>query len=103
MPRAHAPVALLLDADSFRQFTTMTLRTDAGDLDVALRPDAPGDGHFDYQRLARDALVVELPEPVPVASLDDIIASKEAAGRTKDLARLPELYRLRDALRAAPP
>lgn len=103
------PVEMPLDADTFRGFTTMTLRTDAGDLDVALRPDAPPSTaggpvtHFDYDRLARDALVIEMDEPVPVASLDDIIASKEAAGRQKDLERLPELYRLRDALQTSTP
>lgn len=98
------PVGMTLDAETFRSFTTMTLRTDAGDLDIALRPDAPPSRaggpvtHFDYNRLARDALVVEVAERVPVASLDDIIASKEAAGRQKDLERLPELYRLHEAL-----
>lgn len=110
MPGSPDPVDVPLDADTFHGFTSMTLRTEAGDLDVVLRPDAPPSvaggtvAAFDYDRLARDALVVDMPEPVPVASLDDIIASKEAAGRQKDLERLPELYRLRDALRrrAAP-
>ncbi len=103
---SREPVEMPLDAETFGSFTTMTLRTGAGDLDVALRPDAPPSApggpvsHFDYDRLARDALLVEMPVPVPVASLDDIIASKEAAGRTKDLERLPELYRLRDAINA---
>ncbi len=37
--------------------------------------------------------------PVLVAALDDVIASKEAAGRDKDLAQLPALYALREELR----
>ncbi|CAN5182123.1 hypothetical protein BH20ACT8_BH20ACT8_09150 [soil metagenome] len=92
---------VILDERTFRSFTTMTLRTDIGDLDVVLRPDAPGRTHFSYDDLARNAVVVEMPEPTPIASLDDIIASKEAAGREKDLLRLPDLYRLREALRGS--
>ena len=93
------PVPMPLDNRSFASFTTMTLRTTAGDLDICLRPDASGRTSFDYDTLAQHAVVIELPEPVPVASLDDIIASKEASGREKDLLRLPELYSLRDRLR----
>lgn len=53
-----------------------------------------------YARLAERALVYQLPERVLVADLADVIASKAAAGREKDLTRLPELRRLQQ-LRAA--
>lgn len=55
-----------------------------------------------YDRLIATAEVFEIAGvPVYVAGLDDIIASKEAAGRPKDLAQLPALYALRDELRGA--
>jgi hypothetical protein len=37
---------------------------------------------------------------VSVADLDDVIRSKEAAGRPKDLRTLPGLYRYREARRS---
>lgn len=54
-----------------------------------------------YTRLIEAAELIEVAgTSVYVAALDDIIASKEAAGRPKDLAQLPALYALRDELRA---
>lgn len=45
-----------------------------------------------YDDLARQALIVESHgESVPVANLDDVIRSKEAAGRPKDIMQLPIL------------
>lgn len=88
-----------LDARTFEQFpTVLTLRTRHGDLDVSFHPSGPDGKPFDYERLARASVVVMLPEPAPIAALDDIIASKRAAGRPKDLAVLPLLYELRDRL-----
>jgi len=53
-----------------------------------------------YDQLAGRAEPVEVGGVrVLVAALDDIIASKEAAARPKDLAQLPVLYTLRDELR----
>jgi hypothetical protein len=93
------PLDIPLDARTFDRFpTVLTLRTRFGDLDISLRPSAPAGERFDYKRLARHAVAVELPEPVSVAALDDIIASKQAAARPKDLAVLPLLYELRDQL-----
>lgn len=95
------PVAFPAQAAFLRQMSLLTLRTRLGDLDVCFTPTAPGRGlTFDYERLKRDAVVVELPEPVAVASLDDVISSKEAAARDKDLAVLGTLYRLREILSA---
>ncbi len=54
-----------------------------------------------YARLIEAAELIEVAgTAVYVAALDDIIASKEAAGRPKDLAQLPALYALRDELSA---
>ena len=88
-----------IDPVLLRQMRTVTLTTRLGDLDVCFRPSAPGtDAGYTYEDLATKAVLIELDEPVPVASLDDVIASKEAAGRTKDLATLGVLYRLREIL-----
>lgn len=52
-----------------------------------------------YDRLIGHAELIEVAgTEVAVAALDDIIASKEAAGRPKDLSQLPALYALRDEL-----
>ena len=81
------------------QLSIATLRTRLGDLDVCFRPTAPGRGaSFTFEDLERNAIVIELDHPVLVAGLDDVIASKEAAGRTKDLSTLGTLYRLREIL-----
>jgi predicted nucleotidyltransferase len=57
-----------------------------------------------YDRLLAGAEAIDVAGVVVrVAALDDVIASKEAAGRSKDLAALPALYALRDELRRPPP
>lgn len=94
-PGADDPLRVPWSAEYFAAFTTVTTRTSAGDLDICLRPDRPGGRTYDYSELARSALVVQLDVPVPVAALDDVIASKEAAGRDKDRRALPELRDLR--------
>jgi hypothetical protein len=67
---------------------TITLWTDAGALDVVLRPD----GTSGYADLRDSLSIVEYEgRGVPVASLADVIRSKEAAGREKDLLVLPAL------------
>lgn len=56
-----------------------------------------------YERLDESAENIDVAGvTVRVAALDDIIASKEAAGRRKDHAALPALYALRDELRQLP-
>ena len=68
---------------------------DAGELDISFEPEGGG-----YDHLLPNAVTIELlGHPVPVASLDDVIASKTAAGRPKDLSALPSLIRHRDRLR----
>ena len=67
---------------------TITLITSAGPLDIALRPD----GTAGYDDLHKSVTIVTYEGlDVPVASLADVIRSKEAAGREKDLLVLPAL------------
>ena len=75
-----------------------TLTTRSGDLDLVISPDGTG-GFKDLIRAA-DRLVIALdPElGVNVASLADVIRSKEAAGRDKDRAALPLLRRTLEEL-----
>lgn len=77
---------------------TLNLTTDHGDVDLTFEPSGPRDG---YHAWAEDAVVVEIGPGVSalVASLDDVIASKRAAGRPKDERALPYLESLRDELR----
>lgn len=81
-------VPIPLDERTFDRMTTMTFFTREGPFDVALRPD----GTEGYDDLVRAAIRVDFHgHPVPVAALDDIIRSKNAAGRPKDRAALAEL------------
>ncbi len=72
----------------------LNLTTRAGDLDLTFRPS----GTQGYADLRRDAIEVEATVGVRVlvASLADVIRSKEAAGREKDRLALPRLRRLLD-------
>lgn len=70
-----------------------TLTTRFGDLDLVMSPAGTG-GFQDLARSADELLVAEDPElRIKVASLADVIRSKEAAGREKDRAALPLLRR----------
>ncbi len=78
----------------------LNLTTQAGDLDLMFRPSGT-DGYAD---LRRDAIEIEAARGVRihVASLVDVIRSKEAAGREKDRLALPRLRRLLDRTSDAP-
>ena len=79
-----------LAPDLFKSMVTTTFVTQQGPLDVMFRPD----GTDGYDDVATNAGIVRLgDEQLPVADLADIIRSKEAAGRPKDLAALPVLRR----------
>ena len=68
----------------------LNLVTRHGPVDITYRPQGT-DGYAD---LVRSAVVVRLLNvDVRVSALEDVIRSKEAAGRAKDLAVLPELIR----------
>jgi hypothetical protein len=73
--------------------TVWTLVTRFGDLDLVVSP-AGTRGYPDIVRDADDLRVATDPDlTVKVASLVDVIRSKEAAGREKDRATLPMLRR----------
>jgi hypothetical protein len=79
------------DADSLAKATVWNLRTPHGDLDVTFEPS----GTTGYDDLRRDAItVLVFGSKIDVASLADVIRSKEAAGREKDRVALPVLRRL---------
>ena len=99
---ADAPAGLAFDCSAgflrnLPEDAILNLRTAAGDLDLAFRPSGTG-GYADLQRAA---LEIEAPAGVRihVASLADIIRSKEAANREKDRVALPRLRRLNDRTR----
>ena len=84
------PHPALLDS-----MATLNTTTRCGDFDVAFAP--AGVAGFAELRAASD-LYDLAGQSVPVAALEDIIRSKEAAGRPKDHANLPILYALREEI-----
>ena len=91
---ADAPdgVSFACDARFLGQVELLNLTTVRGDLDIAFRPH----GTTGYDDLAPHSVRYDLEGLiVPVASLDDVIRSKRAAGRMKDHAALPTLEALR--------
>jgi predicted nucleotidyltransferase len=84
------------DAASLGGAEMWNLVTDHGRLDVTFVPS----GTTGYEDLARDAVHLRiLGVDVDVASLADVIRSKEAAGREKDRVVLPVLRRILDEAR----
>lgn len=94
-------VPFTIDAAGLAANVAWTLTTDRGDIDLVTTPD----GTSGYGDLRRDAIDVELGASltVAVASLPDIIRSKEAAGRLKDQAALPALRATLERLDNPPP
>ena len=75
-----------------RRRTIWQFATSAGPLDVLFAIDGPGG----YESLAPRASIHTIAgHEILVAALDDLIESKETAGRDKDLRALGELRRLR--------
>lgn len=72
-------------------FRWLNLMTDFGQLDLIHRPGGTGG----YSDLAHAAEMIDLDDvPVKVAALEDIIRSKEAVARQRDLEQLPTLRML---------
>jgi hypothetical protein len=90
-------VVFSVDADMLVNAEMWTLTTAAGDLDVCFTPS----GTRGYDDLRREASRERLGRglTVTVASLRDVIRSKEAAGRAKDLAQLPLLRQTLEQIR----
>jgi hypothetical protein len=96
------PESLSFDcsAEFFRNLpvdSIVNMTTEAGDLDVTFCPS----GTSGFSDLRRDAVEIEAADRlhILVASLEDVIRSKEAASREKDRLALPRLRRLLDRLR----
>lgn len=90
---------LKLDRKMLRAGDSFTFSTDIGWLDLLGTPP----GTEGYEDLARTAEAFDLfGYRVLVASVDDLIRMKRAAGRTKDLLALEELGALRDELSGKP-
>jgi predicted nucleotidyltransferase len=83
------------DARTLKAGMNFTLVTDAGNLD--LLGDVSGAAPFEALR-ERAREVELLGVPVPLTSLDDLIAMKRAADRPKDRVHLMELEALRELL-----
>ena len=90
-------VAFDAHAELLERTHVLNLVTRAGDLDIVVRLA----GTAGYDDLARDAVAISVSGvPILVASLPDVIRSKEAANREKDRAVLPALKRLQMRLAA---
>jgi len=97
-----APDGLSFSCDSrfLAGVQILNLVTNHGDLDVSFQPS----GTSGYPDLVRSASTITLKgQSVRVAALEDIIRSKEAAGRPKDQAALPILRQLLEVIRKQEP
>lgn len=93
--RGAEDAPFLLDAKSLSRGENFTFSSDYGALDCLASPSGV-DGYEDLQRTAE---VMDLNGiSVQVASLDDLMRMKRAAGRRKDLLELEILGALRDEI-----
>jgi hypothetical protein len=84
------------DATSLGRSEIWTLTTLFGDLDIVFLPV----GTAGYEDLRRDAIVVDFgTTKASMASLADVIRSKQASGRPKDLGQLPALRQTLELVR----
>ncbi len=84
------------DARTLTRTQILTLSTGEGDIDLLVNPD----GSPDYARLRSRADLMDLDGlTVAVASIEDLIAMKRAAGRPQDLLDLESLELARRRLR----
>jgi hypothetical protein len=96
--RTHAEpdgVAFAVDRHFLGRMAMVNLLTKFGDFDISFKP-AATEGYADLVGHAVEFDVNGV--RVKVASLDDVIRSKETANRAKDQRALPILYALRDEI-----
>lgn len=95
---APEDVPFLLDAKTLKMGGNFTFSTDAGSLDILAFPSGIPGG---YEELNRTADPIDFGGfRVKVASIDDLIRMKRAAGRPKDLIEVEVLGALRDEIDA---
>jgi len=75
--------------EMLRQVEMMTLVTEHGPLDLCFAPAGFPDGYAGLSQHASVMVVAAV--DLPVASLEDVVISKRAAGRPKDIVALPPL------------
>jgi predicted nucleotidyltransferase len=93
------PVPFAADARTLSQTQILCLTTPVGDLDLLVDPD----GAPDYETLREHASVMELSgRTVRIASIEDMLSMKRAAGRPQDLADIESLEVARELRRASP-
>lgn len=94
---APSGLPFILDARSLAEGGNFTFDTDLGKIDILAYPEgAPA-----YETLRAEALETKIAgRPVRIASLDHLIAMKEAAGRPRDKLVAAELRAISDLLRA---
>ena len=95
---APKDVSFQLDAETLARGAHFTFETRYGSLDILDRPDGSPD--YDSLRTSAGERVPVEGVRVFVASLDHLIAMKEAAGRTKDKLMATEYRMISDELRA---
>jgi hypothetical protein len=79
------------DATSLGRAATWNLVCPFGEFDISFRPSGFDAGYTELAKRAHRVSVEGV--EVVIADLEDVIRSKEAAGRPKDLRVLPALYR----------
>jgi predicted nucleotidyltransferase len=88
-----------LDGVTLAAFGSSTWMTDAGPLDLLVELRDPSGGRHPYEDLnSRASDIAVGGVTVRIASLGDIVASKQYAARPKDLEALPELLGLIERL-----
>ncbi len=95
---APPDVKISLDADTIASFASLATSTPHGRLDIVLAPTGTR-GYDDLVRAATEELITDDGLVVSVASLADVVRSKAAAGRPKDVAQLPLLREALEQIR----
>jgi len=85
---AGESVAFWPDARQLARAQVWNLTTRFGDLDLVLAPAAFPQGYEQLAPVAQRVTLADRPVIVAVARLEDVLASKQSAGREKDLASL---------------